>query len=157
MKIDLRALRAKHRAFIRASDAAIAEEARAAAAYAEQHVQKFPRRYKHRTGNLARSTEARVVRMRGGRGVALAGRRIVVSNTAPYAPFVEFGTRPHIIRARRVRFLRFFWKGAIRFFRKVNHPGTRHTRFLWRATYAAFRVVGPNLDGRLSRIAARRW
>lgn len=157
MKIDLRALRQKHRAIIRASDAAIAEEMTAAAQYAEAHVEKFPRRYKHRTGNLYRSTEARVVRVRGGSGAAIAGRRVRVANTAPYAPFVEFGTRPHVIRARRVRFLRFWWKGAIRFFRKVNHPGTRHTRFLWRATYAAFRVVGPNIETRLERIAARKW
>ena len=53
---------------------------------------------------------------------------------ADYALFVDQPTRPHTIVARRAPFLRFFWgppkgPGAVVFFRKVEHPGTRGALF----------------------------
>lgn len=60
----------------------------------------------------------------------------VSKQAVPYAGFVMYGTRPHIIRCRRPAFaLHFYWKkvGHWVFFDHVNHPGTKANRFLERA------------------------
>lgn len=41
-----------------------------------------------------------------------------------YADAVESGTKPHVIRPKRARVLRFTASGAVVFARRVNHPGT---------------------------------
>lgn len=47
-----------------------------------------------------------------------------IGPSTPYAPFVDTGTRPHIIKPRRARFLRFVPAGGgVAFAKKVNHPG----------------------------------
>lgn len=46
---------------------------------------------------------------------------------------VNDGTRPHIIRPRRARALRFTVNGRVVFARVVNHPGTKPRPFLDRA------------------------
>src|SRR6202162_108876 len=43
--------------------------------------------------------------------------------TASYAPFVEFGTKPHTIYPKDKKAL--FWPGASHPVAKVNHPGTK--------------------------------
>lgn len=53
-----------------------------------------------------------------------------VSFTAPYAVFVHEGTRPHVIRPRRARALRFEMDGRVIFAAHVNHPGTAPNPFL---------------------------
>ena len=50
-----------------------------------------------------------------------------------YARFENDGTRPHIIKARRKKSLRFVQNGQIRFAQQVHHPGTRGSHFLDRA------------------------
>lgn len=50
--------------------------------------------------------------------------------SARYALFVEEGTRPHVIRARRAKALRFYQGGELRFARSVNHPGTKPAHFM---------------------------
>jgi hypothetical protein len=47
--------------------------------------------------------------------------------------FLEKGTRPHIIRARRAAALRFEMGGRVVFARSVHHPGTRARPFLTEA------------------------
>jgi hypothetical protein len=47
--------------------------------------------------------------------------------------YVLQGTRPHLIRARRARFLRFEVGGQVMFRKVVHHPGTRANPFLQRA------------------------
>lgn len=47
-----------------------------------------------------------------------------VKATAPYAFYVENGTRPHAIVARRRKALRFVQNGEVFFRRSVWHPGT---------------------------------
>jgi len=42
---------------------------------------------------------------------------------APYAPFVAFGTRPHIILPREASALRFEIDGEVIFAKRVMHPG----------------------------------
>jgi HK97 gp10 family phage protein len=44
---------------------------------------------------------------------------------APYAWFVEFGTKPHIIEAKPGKTLRFQKDGKTIYTKRVRHPGTR--------------------------------
>jgi hypothetical protein len=44
---------------------------------------------------------------------------------APQASFLEYGTRPHVIRPRRAKALRWVGESGPIFATKVNHPGTR--------------------------------
>ncbi len=61
----------------------------------------------------------------------------IIGPTTYYAKYVELGTRPHIIRPRRARFLH-FWIGEREIFAKVvHHPGTRPQLFVKRAADAA--------------------
>jgi hypothetical protein len=70
-----------------------------------------------------------------------------VSADAPYAAPVHQGARPHLIRPRHARFLRFEVEGRTVFARQVRHPGQRAQPFL---TNAAHRVVSadPRIDNR---------
>ena len=60
--------------------------------------------------------------------------RIVVGpnlNVAPYAPFVDRGTRPHVIEPKSPGgVLAFKVKGQMVFAKKVNHPGTKAQPFV---------------------------
>jgi len=49
---------------------------------------------------------------------------------APYAAAVEYGTKPHEIRPRFRRALRWPVQGGFGFAKKVQHPGTRAQPFL---------------------------
>lgn len=51
----------------------------------------------------------------------------------PAVRFVLDGTRPHIIRPRRARALRFEVRGRVVYAAYVRHPGTRANDFLGRA------------------------
>lgn len=96
-----------------------------------------------KTGNLGRTigVDAPVVTglFRVSAGVHAGGR------DAPYAIPVHEGARPHIIRARRVPLLRFYWEKVGRnvAFRQVNHPGNAPRPFL---RNAALRVAGTDPD-----------
>ncbi len=57
----------------------------------------------------------------------------VMRAAAPYAAFVENGTKPHTIEARRKTTLRFVQNGAVRFSRIVHHPGTAPRPFMAQA------------------------
>lgn len=57
----------------------------------------------------------------------------VMRASAPYAAFVENGTRPHTIEPKRKSTLRFVQNGAVRFSRIVHHPGTRARPFMAQA------------------------
>lgn len=57
----------------------------------------------------------------------------VMRASAPYAHWVENGTKPHTIEARRKSTLRFVQNGAVRFSRIVHHPGTKATNFMAKA------------------------
>lgn len=62
----------------------------------------------------------------------VAGR---VEVRAKYARMVHDGTRPHVIRPKRKKALRFYWKrkGTYVITKRVMHPGTRPRPWLWRA------------------------
>lgn len=74
-----------------------------------------------RTGTLENSI--------GWRGVS--GRAAEVFASAEYAPFVEFGTRAHVIRPRKRKGLRFFSSGKDKEARVIYHPGTRPRPFFF--------------------------
>lgn len=59
--------------------------------------------------------------------------RIEVFTRDRIAPHVEYPTRPHIIRPRRARALRFFADGQMVFAMQVQHPGTRGSFMMARA------------------------
>jgi hypothetical protein len=61
-----------------------------------------------------------------------AGTAVNASWTAntPYAKWVIYGTKPHIIQAKAARYLRFVNKtGQTVFAKRVHHPGTKPNPF----------------------------
>lgn len=59
--------------------------------------------------------------------------QVTISVGVSYAEMVHDGTRPHIIRPRNARALRFMVGGRVVYARVVHHPGTRPRPFLDRA------------------------
>lgn len=57
----------------------------------------------------------------------------VVTFPVRYAQFVHDGTRPHVIRARKKKVLRFAVGGKVLYRPVVHHPGTQARPFLTRA------------------------
>jgi hypothetical protein len=53
-----------------------------------------------------------------------------VSNFAPHAQWIDEGTKPHRIEARRAKVLAFQFAGGMMFRRAVNHPGTKPRPFV---------------------------
>lgn len=76
------------------------------------------------TGNLGRSIEEDPLQVVG------MTVKTGVTATANYAAAVHDGTRPHIIRPRHGRALKFQMGGRTIFASSVNHPGTRPRPFL---------------------------
>jgi hypothetical protein len=74
--------------------------------------------------------------------------QLLYTSSTPYARFVVDGTRPHIIRPRRARALRWEGPGGPRFARLVHHPGTRANPFPTRA----LRPMVPLIQRRLAEI-----
>jgi len=64
-----------------------------------------------------------------------------VGPTAPYALFVEFGTRPHMIYPVNASCLSFFAGGRMVFTKYVSHPGTKPRPFVRYATEEAQRMA----------------
>ena len=61
------------------------------------------------------------------------GKSIKVISTHPATIWVHNGTRPHLIRPRRARALRFVVDGQVVFAKVVRHPGWRGDPFLTKA------------------------
>ena len=55
--------------------------------------------------------------------------------TASYAPYVEFGTAPHVILPKSAKAL--YWPGAAHPVARVNHPGTKPNAFMERIVAAS--------------------
>ena len=88
-----------------------------------------------RTGRLRRSIRKRVGRFEA-----------EIGPTVPYAVYVEYGTRPHIIRPVRAHALRFEVNGEVVFTRLVRHPGTKPQRFV--------RETAEELQNQIPRLAS---
>lgn len=78
-----------------------------------------------RTGRLASSIRTGTTSRTGLWQVSTS-----IQADTPYARFVHEGTRPHVIRPRNARALRFEISGRVIFAARVNHPGTRARPFL---------------------------
>jgi hypothetical protein len=88
-----------------------------------------------KSGALKASIGSRIVRSNPGYNV-----EVFAGNTPATAKYVmphHQGSKPHIIRPRRRRYLKFQAGGRTVFARKVNHPGTRANPFLLRAAQQA--------------------
>ena len=71
-----------------------------------------------KTGHLRRSISTKMGDMEA----------TIHTSNLKYAPMVEFGTRPHIIRAKNKKAL--YWKGASHPVKQVNHPGSKAKPYL---------------------------
>lgn len=138
--INLGKISAGHAKLLAGIERTVKDELGRAADFADQHVQKS-RAFKDRTGRLRRSGRHKVRR-----------NKLTLGWSAPYAGYVEYGTRPHVIKPRRASALRFVAGGRTVFAKKVNHPGTKPRKFGYRATRAAYRVLGQRLSVRLGKL-----
>jgi hypothetical protein len=99
-----------------------------------------------KTGKYAASIRTRQLTVNNGAGFE-------VLSPSPLGKFIQGGTRPHIIRAKNARFLRFYWPkvGRVVYFKSVNHPGTRANPFM----DAAYRRWRPGAQQDLSKVGLR--
>lgn len=108
-------------------------------------------RYQDRTGKLRSSIVARFI--------SSSGRSVnwEILSPAPYSVFVENPTKPHIIRARNARALRFEIGGRVVFAKQVRHPGTPGFAFMGPGYQQAERTLWRELEkipGALARVWA---
>jgi hypothetical protein len=75
-------------------------------------------------------------------------QRWTVGSDVEYAPMVNDGTRPHIIRPRRAKALKFTVGGRTVYAAVVRHPGTRARPFLDRALADVARSRGYSITQR---------
>jgi Bacteriophage HK97-gp10, putative tail-component len=117
-----------------ALDRAVETAAQEGAEYARKVGQ-----YQDRTGRLRSGITAYFVS--GGRSVTWE-----ILSPAPYSMFIEAGTRPHVIRPKRARALRFEIGGQVIFAGKVNHPGTKPYPFAGPGMQQAERTLMRELE-----------
>lgn len=87
------------------------------------------------TGALAQSVGATPV------SAGASVSRATVYALEKYALFQDQGTRPHVIRPRRARVLRFVQGGRVRFAARVFHPGNPATHFFTKPMADRYRAV----------------
>lgn len=68
-----------------------------------------------------------------------------IGPTVEYAIYVKKGTRPHEIRPRRARALRFVINGKVVFAKKVEHPGTKPNPFVKRTAEIIKTRIGDSI------------
>lgn len=124
------------------------EGAEVAAAHALDHINRY-NTFQRRTGNLQRSATAVITRVRG--------HLMTLDNSASYADAIDTGARPHVIKPRGPWFLRFYWQKIGRWVElaKVNHPGNKPYKFMYRAWQSACRVEAYFLQRRMQLLARR--
>lgn len=76
--------------------------------------------FKNQTGDLRRSITRRVEGPQKG----------IIFTDVKYAPYVEFGTKPHVITPKNKKMLAFKSGGRLIFAKKVNHPGTKAYNYM---------------------------
>lgn len=78
-------------------------------------------------GALAASLGSGVKKIAGGYSVVSSNAR------APHNIFVHFGTRPHTIKPKNTKYLRWPSGNNYAYAKKVNHPGYKGDPFMYRA------------------------
>jgi len=151
MITNLGELRAAHKRIIESTHAAICFSLHQGLREAKLHV-RTKASFRHRSGKVAGGTRGKFRRL-------ASGAVMRITNKAPHAKFLEFGTRPHRITAKPGKMLRFFLRGggssALMFRKSVMHPGTKPYRFLQAASKAGHGVAGSTLRRRMGAIARR--
>ena len=140
-------VRRGHDHFLAQVERMLEEASHVAGKHSVDHVHRYPK-FTPRTGNLQRNQRYQVRRLS-------SGRLLRLTNDTAYALPIEYGARPHVIRPRRAKALRFVWHGELRFFAKVNHPGNKPYKFGYRAWQSAYRVEGDYLTRRMAELASR--
>lgn len=146
--IDLNQLRRIHQRFATRNRAMVDAALKVAQRQAAEHVRNRSTFKRRKAKSLKDATKGKIIKSRGGRILRLTWPK-------KYAGYVEYGTRPHIIRPRRRRALRFRVGGAVVFARRVNHPGTKPYKYAWKATHSAHRVLGEHLVTGMRQAAAK--
>ncbi len=104
---------------------------------------KFLRRSGGRLAEIMRErAPVRTGRLRQSIVVRLEKDKVAVGPTVPYAPYVEYGTKPHIIRPVHAKALAFEVEGTLVFAKLVHHPGFAG-RFFARGAYEQFLREAP--------------
>lgn len=67
-------------------------------------------------------------RLKGATDFSVSKGVLRIGNNVNYARYVEFDTKPHIIKPKDKKAL--FWKGATHPIKAVHHPGTKAQPFL---------------------------
>ena len=67
----------------------------------------------------------------------------------PYGGYVEYGTRPHVIKPKKASVLRFKVNGVTVYARAVKHPGTKAQPYM----RPAFEQAVSNLSKRMLKLA----
>lgn len=145
--INLGPILSAHAKFKRANSELLTKETRRAGEFGLVHVGQHPE-FKPRTGQLQRSTEYKIVKLK-------SGAKITLLNRAKYAAAIDQGSPRHMIAARRARALRFMWHGRLMFRRYVMHPGNKPYKFLYRATVAAGRVFEQSMRHGMEQIGKK--
>ena len=86
----------------------------------------------------ARAVQREARRMAPGRmgrrvNAVIVGKHVRVESSHPATMYVIKGTRPHVIRPRTRKVLKFHVKGRTVFAKVVHHPGTKKNDFLTKA------------------------
>lgn len=146
MFVNVKRLERDHGKFI-AQHRRYVDQSTQEAAAAGEKLSKGRPGFTHRTGQTKRLTQGRVIR-RGGKTIIVR-----LSNKAKYAAVLEKGSRPHIIRARGGKMLRFVVGGNVVFAKSVRHPGTPAYHFLSKGRDVASRKFEQIMRQRMTRAA----
>jgi len=71
---------------------------------------------------------------------------------APHALFVHFGTRPHVIKPKGKKALRWAKGGVFHFARVVNHPGNKADPWFNRAAAMAPAMFRAEVESRVAKL-----
>lgn len=78
--------------------------------------------------NLTKNRSVKTGHLRGNIDTNIKPFEATIRANTKYAKGVEEGTKPHIIKPKRGKFL--YWKGAAHPVKLVNHPGSRAKPYL---------------------------
>jgi len=104
---------------------------------------KFLRKSGERLAEVMREkVPVRTRRLRQSITTRIETGKVTVGPTVSYAPYVEYGTKPHIIRPVHAKALAFEVGGTLVFAKLVHHPGFAG-RFFARSSYEQFLREAP--------------
>ena len=95
--------------------------------------------------NLDRNKSVVTGHLRRGIATKIGNMEVTVhTSNIKYAPMVEYGTKPHIIKPKNKKAL--YWKGAKHPVKSVRHPGSRAKPFLIPAFEKEKEVIMKDLE-----------